>query len=208
MSKASPAPAPYRGRGAVLTRRRRARGAGVASVALAAAVVAAAALAACAPATWLAACGSPANLVVASPTPGVTSPGAPGAGATAPAPGAVVTSGPVPAGALRAATRYWRLIDEHRYAGLLAVVTSDSTCAAAVRGGRAAAYFGIERARVVSYVRQVDPAPPALTTLEFTMTIDIRPSSVSAWNDGETLVFMCLRHAGGRWLVYDAGSGP
>jgi hypothetical protein len=204
MSKAVPAAAPHR---AAPSRRRRSRHAGTASVALAPTVLCAAALAAFAPATWLVACGPPATLVVASPTPGVTSPGAPSAGAASP-PAAVVTTGPVPAGAVRAAARYWRLIGEHRYARLLAVVTPDSTCAAAVRAGHAAAFFGIDRVRVVSSVRQVDPAPPALTTLEFTMTVDIRPSPASAWSGGETLVFMCLRHTDGRWLVYDAGSGP
>jgi len=203
MSKASPASAPRRGRDAS-SRRRRVRGAGAASVALTVAVLSAAALSACVPAAWLAACDAPADRMVASPTPGVTSPGA-GPGA---APHAVITSGPVPAAALRAATRYWRLVDEHRYRALLHVVTADSTCAAAVRRGRAAAFFGIERVRVVSYVREVDPAPPSSATLEFTMTVDIRPNPVSAWHDGETLVFLCLRHTRGRWLVYDAGSGP
>jgi hypothetical protein len=205
MSKAVPVAAPRR---VAPPRRRRPRDAGTASAALAAAVLCAAALAAFAPTTWLAACGSPATLVVASPTPGVTSPGAPSTGVTASSPAAVVTTGPVPAGAVRAAARYWRLIDQHRYAGLLAVVTPDSTCAAAVRGDAAAAFFGIDRVRVVSYVRQVDPAPPALTTLEFTMTVDIQPGPASAWSAGDALVFMCLRYTDGRWLVYEAGSGP
>ena len=40
------------------------------------------------------------------------------------------------------------------------------------------------------------------------MTVDITPSASSPWNAGRTLVFMSLRHVGGRWLVYESGSGP
>ncbi len=208
MNKPSPASAPGCGHGAPSPGRRSARVArtGAAGLPLAVAVVAAATLAACVPAAWLAACGSPADQVVDSPTPGVTSPGA-GSGVVL-TPGAVVTSGPIPAGALRAATRYWRLVDEHRYAALLSVVTPDSPCAAAVRGKSGAVFFGIDHVRVVSRARRVEPTPPARATLEFTMTVDVRPSARSAWSRGRVMVFMCLRRAGARWLVSSAGTGP
>jgi len=204
MSNASPA-APRRDRAGWPPGSRRARHGAFSSL-LVMAVLTAAAIAALTPTGWLAACGSSPTLAT-TPTPDTTSSGVSSPSVTAAAHPAV-TAGPVPAGAVHAARRYWLLVDEHRYGALLTVVTADSTCAAAVRGGHAAGFFGIDAVRVLSHEQRVDPAPPPHTTLEFAMTVDIRPRAGSAWDGGPTLVFMCLRHAHGRWLVSEAGTGP
>lgn len=130
------------------------------------------------------------------------------AGASTPSPAATITAGPVPPAAARTALRYWRLVGAHRYRALLAVVTRDSQAAAALRAGDAVAFWGIERVRVVSIDHTVSPLPPPGATLEFAMTVAIRPARAAAWSAGRTLVFMCLRRAGGCWLVYEAGTGP
>jgi hypothetical protein len=130
------------------------------------------------------------------------------AATVAPSPGATVTVGPVPLAAAARAVRYWRLVDAHRYRALLAVVTPDSQAAAAVRAGDAAGFWGIERVRVLSTAPIVEPLPPSGATLEFSMTVDIRPTRASSWSAGRTLVFMCLRRARGSWLVYESGTGP
>ena len=57
-------------------------------------------------------------------------------------------------------------------------------------------------------MRTVGPAPPAGATLEFAMTIDVRPARATAWTPGRNLVFMSLRRVGGSWLVYETGSAP
>jgi hypothetical protein len=126
----------------------------------------------------------------------------------APSPVAAITAGPVPPAAAASALRYWRLVDAHRYRALLTVVTPDSQAAAAVRGGNAAGFWGIERVRVLSSAATVDPVPPPGATLEFSMTVDLKPARASPWSGGRTLVFMCLRRARGSWLVYQTGSGP
>ncbi len=87
-------------------------------------------------------------------------------------------------------------------------ITPDSQAAAAVRAGDAAGFWGIERVRVLSIEPTVDPRPPSGATLEFSMTVDIQPTRTSSWSAGRTLVFMCLRRAGGSWLVYESGTGP
>jgi hypothetical protein len=125
-----------------------------------------------------------------------------------PSPVPVVTAGPVPPGAARAAVRFWRLLDAHRQAALLGVLTPDSRAAAAVRAGRADAFWGIARVRVVSVDATVGRTPPAGATLEFAMTIDVRPTRATPWRAGRNLVFMSLRRVGGAWLVYQTGSGP
>ncbi len=129
-------------------------------------------------------------------------------GTSAPSPAATITAGPVPPAAAQTALRYWRLVGAHRYRALLAVVTSDSPAALATKAGRAASFWGIERVRVVSIERTVSPLPPPGATLEFAVTVAIRPTRPSAWSAGRTLVFMCLRRVGGSWRVYEAGTGP
>jgi hypothetical protein len=140
---------------------------------------------------------------IASPTPAAA-----GTDSAAPTPSATVTEGPVPSAALRAATRYWRLVDAHRYDTLLAVVTPDSQAAAALRAGRGAAFWGIKQVRVVSAAATVLPAPPAGADLELSMTVRITPGAGSAWSAGRTQVFLSLRRVGGVWLVYESGTGP
>jgi hypothetical protein len=132
----------------------------------------------------------------------------PGAGSTPPAPSATVTAGPVPAAAVQAAARYWRLINAHRNAALLQVVTADSQAAAALRAGRGTTFWGIKRVGVVSTNATVAPTPPAGATIEFSMMVDIVPRRGSAWIAGHNVVFMSLRRVGGTWLVYESGSGP
>ena len=143
--------------------------------------------------------------VAATSGPAVPSPPA---GASAPSPATTITAGPVPPAAARAALRYWRLVGAHRYHALLTVVTRDSQAAVALRAGRAASFWGIERVRVVSLERTVSPLPPPGATLEFAITVVTRPTRTAAWSVGRTLVFMCLRRVGGSWLVYEAGTGP
>jgi len=126
----------------------------------------------------------------------------------APSPVPVVTAGPVPPAAAAAAVRYWRLIDAHRYRTLPTVVTRDSQAAAALRAGRGASFWGIARVRVVSVDPTLVRAPPVGATLEFGMTVDVRPVGATAWRPGRNLVFMSLRRVGGSWLVYETGSGP
>jgi len=138
----------------------------------------------------------------AAPTATVTPPTA------SPSPGPTLTSGPVPPAAARAATRFWRLVDAHRDAALLRVVTPDSQAAAALRAGRGDAFWGIRRVHVVSIDAAVRPSPPTGATLEFAMTVDIRPAHQTAWNPGRNLVYMSLRRVGATWLVCAAGSGP
>jgi hypothetical protein len=148
-------------------------------------------------------------------TPGAPAP-APAGGALSaspldrvtPSPVAAVTAGPVPPAAAAAAVRYWRLIDAHRYRPLLAVVTPDSQAAAAVHAGNAAGFWGIARVRVVSRARTLEPLPPPGATLEFSMTVSIKPARRSPWSGGRTLVFMSLRRASGSWLVYQSATGP
>jgi hypothetical protein len=60
----------------------------------------------------------------------------------------------------------------------------------------------------VSVDPTVAPLPPSGATLEFAMTVNIRPTRDSAWSAGRTLVFMSLRRVGDAWLVYESGSGP
>ena len=151
---------------------------------------------------------SPAGSQSCQRPPAIVGSASPAAGSASPAPDATITAGPVPAAAARAAVRYWRLIDAHRYHALLGVVTADSSAAAAVRAGQADGFWGIKRVRVVSTAATADPAPPAGATIEFEMTIEVTPSASSAWNAGRTLVFMNLRRVGDRWLVYESGTGP
>lgn len=132
----------------------------------------------------------------------------PSGGATAPSPSAAITAGAVPAAAAQAAARFWRLVDARNDAALRGVVTADSQAAAALRAGRGAAFWGINRVQVVSIQATALPAPPAGATLEFAMTVDITPSGTSAWSGGQTLVFMSMRRVDGAWLVYESGSGP
>jgi hypothetical protein len=153
----------------------------------------------------------------ASPAPAPTTP-RPAASAAAvsaaptgpamPAPSATITAGPVPPAAAHTAARYWQLVDAHRYRALLNVVTRDSHNAAAVRAGDAAASWGIARVRVVSVDAAASPLPPHGATLEFAMTVVIRPTRTSSWGGGRTLVFMSLRRVGDAWRVYEVGSGP
>ena len=130
------------------------------------------------------------------------------AGTAMPAPGATITAGPVPPAAEQTAVRYWRLVDAHRYRALLGVVTPDSPAAAAVRAGGGGAFWGIARARVVSVEPTVSPLPPPGATLEFAVTVAIRPARTTSWSAGRTLVFMSLRRVGGSWLVCETGTGP
>jgi len=130
------------------------------------------------------------------------------AGAATPSPGATITAGPVPPAAAQTAMRYWRLIDAHRYRALLTVVTPDSPAAAAVRAGTAAATWGIERVHVVSIDPAVSPLPPPGATLEFAITVNIKPARTTSWSAGRTLAFMSLRRVGDSWLVYETGTGP
>lgn len=178
------------------------------------AVVASAALCAGAASVPLGGCGGASQ---ATPAPAIsphaTSALAQATGGAAPATGSpppipVVTAGPVPPGAARAAVRFWRLLDAHRNVALLGVLTPDSQAAAAVRAGRADTFWGISRARVVSVDATVGRTPPAGATLEFAMTIDVRPASTTAWRPGRNLVFMSLRRVGASWLVSQIGSGP
>ena len=176
------------------------------------AVVAVAALCAGAASAPLGGCGSVSHIAPATtPSPHASdassqATGAPSAGIPSPVP--VVTAGPVPPAAAAAATRYWRLIDTHRYRALLTVVTRDSQAAAALRAGRSTSFWGIERVRVVSVDPTLFPEPAAGATLEFGMTVDVRPIGATAWNPGRNLVFMSLRRVGASWLVYETGSGP
>jgi len=176
------------------------------------AVVAAAALCAGAASVALGGCGgAPQSALTTAPSPRASDASsqptsAPSAASSSPVP--VVTAGPVPPAAAAAAARYWRLIDTHRYHALLTVVTRDSQAAAALRAGRGASFWGIERVRIVSVDPTLFRAPPAGATLEFAMTVDVRPAPATAWRPGHDLVFMSLRRVGASWLVYETGSGP
>ena len=175
------------------------------------AVVGAAVLCAGAASVALGACGgSPRSALTPAVSPraaGVVAPPVPPATGS-PSPVPVVTAGPVPRGATEAAVRYWRLIDHHRYRALLTVVTPDSRAAAAVRAGRAGAFWGIDRVRVVALDATVGRTPPLGATLEFGMTIDVRPAGATAWRPGRNPVVMSLRRVDGSWLVCQMGSGP
>ncbi len=176
------------------------------------AVVATAALCAGAAGVPLGGCGASQTALappISSQTTGASSQATGAAPATgSPSPVPVVTAGPVPPGAARAAVCFWRLLDAHRHTALLGALTPDSQGAAAVRAGRADAFWGIARASVVSVDATVERTPPVGATLELAMTIDVRPAHASAWRAGRNLVFVSLRRVGESWLVYQTGSGP
>lgn len=163
------------------------------------------ALCSCAAAVSLGGCGATPR---AAPAPGASPQALASSPAGGPSPVAVVTAGPVPRAAVRAATRFWRLLDAHRDTALLGVLARDSPAAAAVRAGRANAFWGIARARVTSVADTVGRTPPIGATLEFAMTVDLTPALASPWAAGSDRVVMSLRRVGGAWLVYEIGTGP
>ena len=105
--------------------------------------------------------------------------------------------------------RYWRLVDAHRYRALLSVVTPDSAPPPRCGPATAAAFWGIERVRVVSTDAAVAPAAAGRrhARVRHDGRHHGRPAS-SAWSAGRTLVFMSLRRVGGSWLRLRSGTGP
>jgi hypothetical protein len=147
-------------------------------------------------AALLAACGG-SSAGPASPSP---------AGPT-PLPSPQITSGAPPHEAVTVVRRFWTLIGEGHTGAALDLTTPDS-------GQRKVDEWGIASARFIGVVPQsVSSAPPPAATVEFTVTVFIKPEEGPAgqqWGaaGSHELFEQVARLSDGTWKLVSSGTGP